>query len=1023
MHPPVFHPWSSLGVANRPLEPVIIATKSSIRAQFAKELRHLLDPGYFTIHDSDLIRSDPKEFFTSMDHKRQAAVAERKHLVVDVIVVHHYLLANAWTLKAKHGIFGRGRKYSMFFFDEAHEARNPTRNLFRAARALSEITHLRWAATATPVINSPLDLLSVLRSIGFSTHERPTLPMPSLPAELAISLSKASSAYKGYDGCHFWYKQLCRIYYALNLERQKLQAEAAELRRNSGIDYTFASTQSATQQGEHEAIVFDLRGNDLDHSRIIELPHGAEADDLRARFQAVSAAIVDRVFKPIRQLVGPVLLRRLRSHHAPYLDLPIVTSKGLKETTVEVEIDDCQRSTIKTITGPNRDSQIASGFEIKMRQALIDPHFAIYGVSNFVDPVPPKLAALARALDDRRAENEAQFGNNIDLYPKGVIYTHWASMAPNIALMLRHLGHPVSILTGSMSRKARDKAVSEFCAEGAHMSTPLAGPSPQPTVNGGRTHDVEIYEAVPCTLMVITDASDAGLNLQAADRIYALDIPWSHSQRHQIIGRVFRIGQDKDVEVITFVARRTLDQFIQLRQHDKFLITSSLDESVSANAPTQPSQRADAVSTEVDPCAGEESGPRRRGGQTYVSASAVEEDEDRDVGEGGEEKDVESSESATGNFSAALNIFQQMMSSPMFQRFYPAQLCDQRDAAAMEAWYKDHHPMDDYDLGDQLATVCQHLSRLLELRLMEPELPHSDSKEIRCDAIETFVRIRGQDGQAEIRNWYRHCRRIDNHNRRRDVYFRVIYLGDIPPQMLGLVVSNLEREASSSRRLFTAHGWPVPCPRSEYAPIDTWPNDPADHVIRPEDLERFMEWFETSGRPAPAQKRRQIASYQVDEIEPYVPDPCREFLSEAYWQPGVLSDRSVEDGTDPYPHFGLPLGYHERHFEQGNDSGHEGDGMDGSEDDNAAGSRASSDDERDSDEESSKESDCDRVGINQGQPAEFSQSEVEDPSVDRRHRKRRRTTLGSHVSASIPSRSATYINTSPPSQDAGASSE
>jgi len=59
-----------------------------------------------------------------------------------------------------------------------------------------------------------------------------------------------------------------------------------------------------------------------------------------------------------------------------------------------------------------------------------------------------------------------------------------------------------------------------------------------------------------------TDAGGVGLNLQSANVIINLDLPWNPAILEQRIARVHRLGQKKNVRVINFIAKGTIEQRI-----------------------------------------------------------------------------------------------------------------------------------------------------------------------------------------------------------------------------------------------------------------------------------------------------------------------------------------------------------------------------------------------------------------------------------------------------------------------------
>lgn len=62
-----------------------------------------------------------------------------------------------------------------------------------------------------------------------------------------------------------------------------------------------------------------------------------------------------------------------------------------------------------------------------------------------------------------------------------------------------------------------------------------------------------------CRLFLSTDAGGLGLNLQNADTVINMDLPWNPAVLEQRIGRVHRLGQHKPVRVVNFVSHGTIE--------------------------------------------------------------------------------------------------------------------------------------------------------------------------------------------------------------------------------------------------------------------------------------------------------------------------------------------------------------------------------------------------------------------------------------------------------------------------------
>ena len=63
-----------------------------------------------------------------------------------------------------------------------------------------------------------------------------------------------------------------------------------------------------------------------------------------------------------------------------------------------------------------------------------------------------------------------------------------------------------------------------------------------------------------CRAFLSTDAGGVGLNLQHANVVVHVDLPWNPAVLEQRIGRVHRLGQTRPVQVVSFVAKGTIEE-------------------------------------------------------------------------------------------------------------------------------------------------------------------------------------------------------------------------------------------------------------------------------------------------------------------------------------------------------------------------------------------------------------------------------------------------------------------------------
>lgn len=70
-------------------------------------------------------------------------------------------------------------------------------------------------------------------------------------------------------------------------------------------------------------------------------------------------------------------------------------------------------------------------------------------------------------------------------------------------------------------------------------------------------------------VMVATEAGGEGINLQFCNHIINYDLPWNPMRVEQRIGRVHRLGQEKDVTIYNFATQDTIEEHILWLLHEK----------------------------------------------------------------------------------------------------------------------------------------------------------------------------------------------------------------------------------------------------------------------------------------------------------------------------------------------------------------------------------------------------------------------------------------------------------------------
>ena len=76
-----------------------------------------------------------------------------------------------------------------------------------------------------------------------------------------------------------------------------------------------------------------------------------------------------------------------------------------------------------------------------------------------------------------------------------------------------------------------------------------------------RKHLVDNFTNDPASRVFLsTDAGSTGLNLQVAATIINIDLPWNPAVLEQRIGRIYRLGQQNNIQVINLVAPHSIEE-------------------------------------------------------------------------------------------------------------------------------------------------------------------------------------------------------------------------------------------------------------------------------------------------------------------------------------------------------------------------------------------------------------------------------------------------------------------------------
>ncbi len=118
-------------------------------------------------------------------------------------------------------------------------------------------------------------------------------------------------------------------------------------------------------------------------------------------------------------------------------------------------------------------------------------------------------------------------GNGDD---KVVIFSQWERMTSLVAKELEKAGIGYSSLSGSVPSDKRSRLIDKF------------------------------WNDQSCRVFISTDTGSTGLNLQVASLVINLDLPWNPAVLEQRIGRIYRIGQKRNIQIINMISKDSFEE-------------------------------------------------------------------------------------------------------------------------------------------------------------------------------------------------------------------------------------------------------------------------------------------------------------------------------------------------------------------------------------------------------------------------------------------------------------------------------
>ena len=227
-----------------------------------------------------------------------------------------------------------------------------------------------------------------------------------------------------------------------------------------------------------------------------------------------------RNLNELRKRLRPVLLRRTRESVMKELPPRTLEIVRMQPTPEQAELHRGHKMIVSTILNKAFISEMDL---LRLQKALLMCRMT--ADSTFlVDKHPPGFSSKLERLEELLGELAAEQSRKI------VLFSEWTTMLDLIEPALERLAMDYVRLDGSVPQKKRQVLVNRF------QRTP------------------------ECKVFITTNAGSTGLNLQAANTVINVDLPWNPAVLEQRIARAHRMGQKRPVHVYVLVTEDTLEE-------------------------------------------------------------------------------------------------------------------------------------------------------------------------------------------------------------------------------------------------------------------------------------------------------------------------------------------------------------------------------------------------------------------------------------------------------------------------------
>ncbi|MCF6226383.1 MAG: DEAD/DEAH box helicase [Xanthomonadales bacterium] len=444
-------------------------------------------------------------------------------------------------------------------------------------------------------LGKTMQVISLLLELKKRRYKKPSLLV--LPASLIgnwkIELERFAPSLR------------CLFIHSSQFSKKTIDAMAAEPTTMQGIDlvlttYATLMRQMWLQQAEWQLLVLDeaqaIKNPQARQSKMVKTvqaesrialtgtPVENRLSDLWSLFDFLNPGLLGSVtrfkgfvkklsardtdqYAPLRNLVAPYILRRLKTDRTIISDLPEKTEVAAYCGLSRVQAALYQRAVtemaeaLENLEGINRRGLVLA-YLMRFKQICNHPS-QLLGDDEYDPKMSGKFQRLAELCEEIASRQE-----------KLLVFTQFRKMtAPLENFLAQQFGRPGLVLHGGTPVKQRQKRVEQFQDEQG-----------------------------PPFFILSLKAGGVGLNLTQASHVIHFDRWWNPAVENQATDRAFRIGQKKNVLVHKFICQGTVEEKIDALINEKKVLANDLLEGSAGTLLTEMDNKAllDLVSLDIE---------------------------------------------------------------------------------------------------------------------------------------------------------------------------------------------------------------------------------------------------------------------------------------------------------------------------------------------------------------------------------------------------------------------------------------